>query len=88
MFAFSGLRIAGHASNKAFIVGPAERGVGRRVTGTDSLLRSTILIPSAAIGGYFWDFVRPDMASTVAAVIGVIGTGYFLAFGKEFEATA
>ncbi|NHX36294.1 MULTISPECIES: MFS transporter [Halolamina] len=86
LFAFSGLRFAGLPSHKALIVGPAERGAGGRVTGTYYLLRNTIVIPSAAIGGYLWEFVSPELAFTVAAVIGVAGTGYFLVMGEEFEA--
>jgi MFS family permease len=88
VFAFSGLRFAGLPSHKALIVGPAKQGAGGRVTGTYYLLRNTIVIPSAAIGGYLWDFVSPEVAFTVAAVIGVVGTGYFLVFGEEFEAYA
>ncbi|WP_121822458.1 MFS transporter [Halostella salina] len=88
VFAFSGLRFAGLPSHKALIVGPAEQGTGGRVTGTYYLLRNTIVIPSAALGGYLWDFVSPEVAFTVAAAIGVVGTGYFLAFGEEFEAYA
>ncbi|WP_158598848.1 MULTISPECIES: MFS transporter [unclassified Halorubrum] len=88
VFAFSGLRFAGLPSHKALIVGPAERGSGGRVTGTYYLLRNAVVIPSAAVGGYLWDFVSPEVAFTVAAVIGVVGTGYFLAFGEEFEAYA
>ncbi|SFC09404.1 Major Facilitator Superfamily protein [Halobiforma haloterrestris] len=88
VFAFSGLRFAGLPSHKALIVGPAERGAGGRVTGTYYLLRNTIVIPSAALGGYLWDFVSPEVAFTIAAAIGVVGTAYFLVFGKEFEAYA
>jgi MFS family permease len=88
VFAFSGLRFAGLPSHKALIVGPAEQGAGGRVTGSYYLLRNTVVIPSAALGGYLWDFVSPEVAFTVAAAIGVIGTGYFLVFGKEFEAYA
>ena len=88
VFAFSGLRFAGLPSHKALIVGPAEQGAGGRVTGTYYLLRNTIVIPSAALGGYLWDFVSPEIAFSVAAVIGVTGTGYFLVFGQEFEAYA
>ena len=87
-FAFSGLRFAGLPSHKALIVGPAERGAGGRVTGTYYLIRNTVVIPSAAVGGYLWDFVSPEVAFTVAAAIGVVGTGYFLVFGQEFEAYA
>ncbi|QLG61250.1 MFS transporter [Halorarum salinum] len=86
VFAFSGLRFAGLPTHKALIVGPAERGAGGRVTGTYYLLRNTVVIPSAALGGYLWDFVSPELAFTVAAVVGLVGTGYFLLFGKEFEA--
>ena len=88
VFAFSGLRFAGLPSHKALIVGPAESGSGGRVTGTYYLLRNAIVIPSAAVGGYLWDFASPEVAFTVAAVIGVAGTGYFLAFGEEFDAYA
>ena len=86
IFAFSGLRFAGLPSHKALIVGPAEAGAGGRVTGTYYLLRNTVVIPSAALGGYLWEFVSPEIAFTIAAVIGVVGTGYFLLFGEEFEA--
>ncbi|MFB6251830.1 MAG: MFS transporter [Halobellus sp.] len=86
IFAFSGLRFAGLPSHKALIVGPAKQGAGGRVTGTYYLLRNTVVIPSAALGGYLWEFVSPEIAFTIAAVIGVVGTGYFLAFGEEFEA--
>jgi len=88
VFAFSGLRFAGLPSHKALIVGPAEADAGGRVTGAYYLLRNAIVIPSAAIGGALWDFVSPEVAFTIAAVIGVIGTGYFLVFGEEFEAYA
>jgi len=30
--------------------------------------------------------VSPEIGYTIAAVIGVIGTGYFLLFGEESEA--
>ncbi|SDY34877.1 Major Facilitator Superfamily protein [Halopenitus persicus] len=86
VFAFSGLRFAGLPSHKALIVGPAERGTGGRVTGTYYLLRNAIVIPSAALGGFLWEFVSPEVAFTIAAAIGVVGTGYFLVFGEEFEA--
>ena len=86
VFAFSGLRFAGLPSHKALIVGPAEAGAGGRVTGTYYLLRNTVVIPSAALGGYLWEFVNPTVAFTVAAAVGVVGTGYFLLFGREFEA--
>ena len=88
VFAFSGLRFAGLPSHKALIVGPANRGTGGRVTGTYYLLRNTVVIPSAAAGGVLWEFVSPRVAFTVAAAIGVVGTGYFLLFGREFEAYA
>jgi MFS family permease len=88
VFAFSGLRFAGLPSHKALIVGPAQQGTGGRVTGTYYLLRNTIVIPSAAIGGYLWEFVSPEVAFTIAAAIGVGGTGYFLLFGEEFAAYA
>lgn len=86
LFAFSGLRFAGLPAHKALIVGPAERGAGGRVTGTYYLLRNTVVIPSAALGGYLWDFVSPELAFTIAAAIGVVGTGYFLLRGAEFDA--
>ncbi|SFS11856.1 Major Facilitator Superfamily protein [Halomicrobium zhouii] len=86
VFAFSGLRFAGLPSHKALIVGPAEQDAGGRVTGTYYLLRNTVVIPSAALGGYLWQYVTPEVAFTVAAAIGLLGTGYFLLFGEEFEA--
>jgi len=88
LFAFSGLRFAGLPSHKALIVGPAERDTGGRVTGAYYLLRNTVVIPSAALGGALWDFVSPEVAFTLATVVGLVGTGYFLAYGREFEAYA
>jgi len=86
VFAFSGLRFAGLPSHKALIVGPAERGAGGRVTGSYYLLRNAVVIPSAALGGSLWAFVSPAVAFALAAAVGVAGTGYFLAFGREFDA--
>jgi len=86
VFAFSGLRFAGLPAHKALIVGPAERDAGGRVTGTYYLLRNAAVVPSAALGGYLWEFASPGVAFTVAAVVGVVGTGYFFVFGEEFEA--
>jgi len=88
VFAFSGLRFAGLPSHKALIVGPARQGAGGRVTGTYYLLRNTVVIPSAALGGALWEFVSPQVAFSVAAAVGIVGTGYFLLFGEEFEAYA
>lgn len=83
LFAFSGLRFAGLPAHKALIVGPAEAEAGGRVTGSYYLLRNTIVIPSAAIGGWLYE-LDPVLAFTIASAIGLAGTGYFLAFGREF----
>jgi len=88
VFAFSGLRFAGLPSHKALIVGPAEAGAGGRVTGSYYLLRNTVVIPSGLLGGALWDLLSPEVAFTVAAAIGVLGTAYFLVFGEEFAAYA
>ena len=85
LFAVSGLRFAGLPAHKALIVGPAERDAGGRVTGAYYLLRNTIVIPSAALGGALWQTVSPEIAFTVASVVGVVGTGYFLVAGTDFE---
>jgi len=55
LFAFSGLRFAGLPAHKALIVGPAERDAGGSVTGAYYLLRNTVVIPSAALGGWLYD---------------------------------
>ncbi|ELY67477.1 MFS transporter [Natrinema versiforme] len=98
LFAFSGLRFAGLPAHKALIVGPAEQGAGGRVTGAYYLLRNLIVIPSAALGGLLWDGVSnpltgtevfagdPIVAFSLATGIGLLGTAYFLLFGKEFAA--
>jgi len=86
VFAFSGLRFAGLPSHKALIVGPAEADAGGRVTGTYYLLRNTVVIPSAAIGGYLYDTVEPAVAFWLASAIGLVGVAYFVVFGEEFEA--
>jgi MFS family permease len=86
LFAFSGLRFAGLPAHKALIVGPAEADAGGRVTGAYYLLRNTIVIPSAALGGVLWEAVSPEAAFTVATAVGVVGVAYFLVAGEEFDA--
>lgn len=85
IFAFSGLRYAGYPAHQALIVGPAVEGVGDRVTGTYYTLRSTIVIPSTLISGVVFS-VSPQLAFGIATVIGLLGTGYFLAFGTGLDA--
>lgn len=87
LFAFSGLRFAGLPAHKAMIVGPAEQKAGGRVTGAYYLLRNTIVIPSAALGGWLYG-ISPELAFGLATVVGLFGTGYYLAFGTEFGAYA
>ena len=85
LFAFSGLRFAGLPAHKALIVGPAEENAGGRVVGSYYLLRNAVTIPSAAVGG--WLYANdPETAFLVATAVGLVGTGYFLVFGREFEA--
>ncbi|ELZ88581.1 MFS transporter [Haloferax sulfurifontis] len=87
LFAFSGLRFAGLPAHKALIVGPAERNAGGRVTGAYYLLRNTVVIPSAALGG--WLYARdPTLAFSVASLVGAVGVAYFALRGKEFAAYA
>jgi MFS family permease len=98
LFAYSGLRFAGLPAHKALIVGPAERDAGGRVTGSYYLVRNTLTIPSAAIGGWLygadWTLslagravtAGPRLAFGVATAVGVVGVLYFLLFGQEFEA--
>jgi MFS family permease len=85
LFAFSGLRFAGLPAHKALIVGPAERDAGGRVTGSYYLARNAVVVPSAALGGvlYAWN---PSVAFAVASAVGMVGVGYFLAYGEEFSA--
>ena len=83
LFAFSGLRFAGLPAHKALIVGPAEQGAGGRVSGSYYLVRNVIVIPSSALGGWIYS-VDPRLAFGLASGIGLVGTGYFLARGKEF----
>jgi MFS family permease len=87
LFAFSGLRFAGLPAHKALIVGPAEKDQGGRVVGSYYLVRNAIVIPSAAVGGWLYS-VEPAVAFGLATVVGLVGTGYFLAFGQELEAYA
>ena len=98
LFAISGLRFAGLPAHKALIVGPAEAGAGGRITGSYYLLRNLIVIPSGAIGGAIYGGIpnplgggqlipeSPLLAFGLATAIGLVGTGYFLVFGEEFEA--
>lgn len=98
LFAISGIRFAGLPAHKALIVGPAEAGAGGRVTGSYYLLRNLIVIPSSALGGALYGGVpnpvgegqllagSPLLAFGLATGIGLVGTGYFLVFGADFEA--
>jgi len=97
LFAYSGLRFAGLPAHKALIVGPAERDTGGRVAGSYYLVRNLIVIPSSAIGGAIYGGFpvpgtglgyagSPTLAFGLATAIGLIGTVYFLAFGREFAA--
>jgi MFS family permease len=87
LFAFSGLRFAGLPAHKALIVGPAEENAGGRVVGSYYLVRNAVVIPSAAVGG--WLYARdPTTAFAAATAVGLLGTGYFLVWGREFEAYA
>jgi MFS family permease len=97
LFAGSGLRFAGLPAHKALIVGPAERDTGGRVAGSYYLVRNTIVIPSAVFGGAIYGGVgipgvdlayagSPVLAFTIATAIGLVGTVYFLRFGREFDA--
>ncbi len=85
LFAFSGLRFAGLPAHKALIVGPAKQGTGGRVTGSYYFIRGLIVIPSGLLGGILWDFVTPEVAFTLASIIGGIGVVYFGLFGQEFK---
>jgi len=87
LFAFSGLRFAGLPAHKAMIVGPADDEAGGRVTGTYYLVRNAVGIPSTAIGGAVYAF-SPTLSFTLATVVGLLGTGYYLVFGHELGAYA
>ncbi|WP_225917794.1 MFS transporter [Halobaculum rubrum] len=87
LFAFSGLRFAGLPAHKALIVGPAEADAGGRVTGTYYLVRNVVTVPSALVGG--WIYGRsPEVAFTLATVVGLVGVAFFLLRGREFAAYA
>ncbi len=99
LFAFSGLRFAGLPAHKALIVGPAERDTGGRVSGSYYLVRNTIVIPSAAIGGLIYGGFTvpgtdigyagdPVVAFGLASAIGTVGVAYFLLYGEEYDAYA
>ncbi len=99
LFAFSGLRFAGLPAHKALIVGPAERDTGGRVAGSYYLVRNTIVIPSAAIGGLIYGGFAvpgtgvsvpgsPTVAFGLASAIGLVGVAYFALFGEEYDAYA
>ena len=97
LFAFSGLRFAGLPAHKALIVGPAERDTGGRVSGSYYLVRNAIVIPSAALGGLIYGGFSipgssvayagsPTVAFGLASAIGLLGVGYFILYGEEYDA--
>ena len=83
LFAFSGLRFAGLPSHKALIVGPAAADEGGRVTGTYYLVRNAFVVPSGIVGGGLYA-VDPTLAFAVESAVGLVGTGLFAAFGRDF----
>ena len=97
LFAYSGLRFAGLPAHKALIVGPAERDTGGRVAGSYYLLRNTVVIPSALLGGALYGGFSipttelsyagsPELAFLTATAVGLFGTVSFVLFGREFDA--
>lgn len=92
MFAFS----LGFQMTSRYL--PAERDTGGRVSGAYYLVRNAVVIPSAAFGGALYGGLSnpltggtllagsPTLTFGLATAIGTVGTAYFLAFGKEFEA--
>ena len=93
LFAYSGLRFAGLPAHKTLIVGPAERDTGGRVAGSYYLARNTLVVPSAAVGGALYGGVpgsgysgSPELAFSIATALGLVGTAYFVLFGREFDA--
>jgi hypothetical protein len=97
LFAYSGLRFAGLPAHKALIVGPATRDTSGRVAGSYYLVRNAVVIPSAAVGGALYGGVSvpgtnlayagsEPLAFGIGTTIGLLGTGYFLLFGREFDA--
>ncbi|WP_232687298.1 MFS transporter [Halobacterium zhouii] len=84
LFAFSGLRFAGLPAHKALIVGPAEQDTGGRVTGTYYLVRNTVVIPSAALGGLLYG---GDWTVTLGAAVDAI-PAFTLTAGPELAFTA
>ena len=87
LFGLSGLRFAGLPAHKALIVGPAASDAGGRVTGSYYLVRNTVVIPSALVGGWLYG-VDPRVAFALATLIGLVGVGYFVIRGEEFDAYA
>ena len=85
LFAFSGLRFAGLPAHKALIVGPAKADAGGRVTGAYYLVRNAFVVPSGLLGGWLYA-VDPVWAFGAASAVGLVGVGYFAAFGRESEA--
>ncbi len=83
LFAFSGIRFAGLPAHKAFIVGPARENQGGRVTGSYYLVRNSLVIPSALIGGYLYG-IDPFIAFSLSSVLGVFGFVYYLFLGERF----
>lgn len=65
---------------------------------TNIIQRNAVVIPSAAIGGAIYGGrsnpvtgtqmppAGPTLSFTIATVIGLVGTSYFLLYGTKFEA--
>jgi len=87
LFAFSGLRFAGLPAHKALIAGPTERDAAGRTTGSYYLIRNTLTIPSALVGGILYAR-SPTVAFATATAVGLVGVLVFARYGERFSSSA
>ena len=81
-FVIGGLREVGEPARKALIIDFAAPALRARVVGLYYLARSLAIAPAAFIGGLLWN-VNPALPFYIAAVIGMVGVGVFLATVRE-----
>ncbi len=83
-FFIRGLKEFGEPTRKAMIMDFSVAGAEARSFGLYYFIRDTIVAFAAFVGGWLWQF-NPTINLFSAFVFGIIGTVYFLMFGKGTE---
>jgi MFS family permease len=86
-FILRGLKEFGEATRKALILDLAPEGQKAASFGAYYLVRDIFVSISAVAGAFIWR-ANPDMVFFAAAILGALGTLYFIFFGSDTSHTA